>query len=71
MCKSGKKGQIRFCIKSVGEEFQLWKKRSVILKIVGKNIAWKKGNRKKYPLPFNIKAVNKINLGRGERALKI
>ena len=45
---------------------------SAILKIVGKNITWKKGNRKKYPLPLNIKAVgNKINFGRGEGALKI
>ena len=34
---------------------------------VVKNITWKKGNGKKYPLPFSIKAAEKnIKRGRGK-----
>ena len=37
------------------------------IKSVVKNITWKKGNGKKFPLPFSIKAAEKnIKRGRGK-----
>ena len=37
------------------------------IKVLGKNITWKKGKEKQYHLPYNIKAVGKdIKWGRGE-----